>query len=383
MCKNIQFKLYLSFNIGVCIVNLCIYVSICVFGWLGKQHHHQSELQITSWRCRHGMQPYIKLTVAACIWWWSASLDKALQTIWLQSRWRMSFSGTDVVHPADAPSSHRKLLCTLWCLLVSQTSLCSLLCRLSSLSVWLLIIQRQTDLRSSAAAAKEKQERWRSSTRPTERTHEIRRTTFGRIAWGEDCTSEFFCVCSCSIFPVSSRFRLSFQGLRERRYGRSWDIIWRAPREWPGKSWSPLVSPPFFCSRGPCYHWEGSRGEIFSSLSLFLIGWSLLLAPVQPKSSGSSRFPVNILTSLALPRYVAFRFVVKVTQGNGRGGVKRLACVFRQHRSASVLLFWHVWSGELLAPAVHPPLFGRACCCALASWRSHCTDCSPLPTSLH
>lgn len=97
-----------------------------------------------------------------------------------------------------------------------------------------------------------------------------------------------------------------------------------------------------------------SGRDFLLSLS-FLIGWSLLLAPVQPKSSGSSRFPVNILTSLALPRYVAFRFVVKVTQGNGRGGVKRLACVFRQHRSASVLLFWHVWSGELLAPAVHPP----------------------------
>lgn len=211
MCKNIQLKLYLSFNIGVCIVNLCIYV----FGWLGKQHHHQSELQITSWRCRHGMQPYIKLTVAACIWWWSAPLDKALQTIWLQSRWRMSFSGTDVVHPADAPSSHRKLLCTLWCLLVSQTSLCSLLCRLSSLSVWLLIIQRQTDLRSSAAAAKEKQERWRSSTRPTERTHEIRRTTFGRIAWGEDCTSEFF-VCVLLLY-ISSFVKISAELSRSAR----------------------------------------------------------------------------------------------------------------------------------------------------------------------
>lgn len=91
----------------------------------------------------------------------------------------MSFSDTVVVHPADAPSSHRKLLCTLWCLLVSQTSLCSLLCRLSSLSVWLLIIQRQTDLRSSAAAAKEKQERWRSSIRPTGRTHEIRGQLLG------------------------------------------------------------------------------------------------------------------------------------------------------------------------------------------------------------
>lgn len=84
---------------------------------------------------------------------------------------------------------------------------------------------------------------------------------------------------------------------------------------------------------------EKEVGARFSPLSLFFNRVVARLAPVQPKSSGSSRFPVNILTSLALPRYVAFRFVVKVTQGNGRGGVKRLACVFRQHRSASVLLF--------------------------------------------
>lgn len=150
----------------------------------------------------------------------------------------MSFSDIDVVHPADAPSSRRKLLCTLWCLLVSQTSLCSLLCRLSSLSVWLLIIQRQTDLRSSAAAAKEKQERWRSSIRATGRTHEIRGQLLGGSLEEKDCTSEFFFSLSlsppphsCTTFPVSPRFRLGFQGLRERRYGRSWDIIWREPRE--------------------------------------------------------------------------------------------------------------------------------------------------------
>ncbi|KAK2888214.1 hypothetical protein Q8A73_019662 [Channa argus] len=65
----------------------------------------------------------------------------------------------------------------------------------------------------------------------------------------------------------------------------------------------------------------------------FLVGWALRLAPMQAKSSGSSRFLVNILTNLSLPRYVAFRFVVKVTQGNGRGGVQRLACVFEQHGS--------------------------------------------------
>lgn len=97
------------------------------------------------------------------------------------TQWRMSSSGdTHVDHhlavPAPFLSSYSKLLCTLWCLLVSKTSLCCLLCRLSSLSLWLLIIQRQADLRSSAAAATEKQERWRSSIRPDARMKY--RTTF-------------------------------------------------------------------------------------------------------------------------------------------------------------------------------------------------------------
>lgn len=54
---------------------------------------------------------------------------------------------------AVVSQSHRKLLCTLWCLIDSKTSLCCLLSRLSSLSVRLLIIQRHPELRSSAAAA--------------------------------------------------------------------------------------------------------------------------------------------------------------------------------------------------------------------------------------
>lgn len=144
----------------------------------------------------------------------------------------MSFSHADVVHPADAPSSsHRKLLCTLWCLLVSQTSLCSLPCRLSSLSVWLLIIQRQTDLRSSAAAAKEKQERWRSSIRRTGRTHE-RQLLGGSL---EDIEPVSF----LGVFMEGeggSHLLLNFSKistwaskvLGERRYGRSWDIMWKA-----------------------------------------------------------------------------------------------------------------------------------------------------------
>lgn len=115
----------------------------------------------------------------------------------------MSFSDADVVHPvADAPSSRRKLLRTLWCLLVSQTSLCAAVaCFLQIVflvCVLVLIIQRQTDLRSSAAAAKEKQERWRSSIRATGRTHE--RQLLGRIARGEDRSSE--CVFCFFIFSV-------------------------------------------------------------------------------------------------------------------------------------------------------------------------------------
>lgn len=55
--------------------------------------------------------------------------------------------------------SHRKLLCTLWCLLDSKTSLCCLLSRLSSLSLRLLIIQRQPELRSSAAAVLKKKKK--------------------------------------------------------------------------------------------------------------------------------------------------------------------------------------------------------------------------------
>lgn len=141
----------------------------------------------------------------------------------------MSFSATDVVHPADAPSSRRKLLCTLWCLLVSQTSLCSLLCRLSSLSVWLLIIQRQTDLRSSAAAAKEKQERWRSSIRPTGRTHEIR----GQLSGGS--LEEEIEAVSLFLLPPFSlyfQFRQDFVKVCENvGFGGSWDLAWRAPRE--------------------------------------------------------------------------------------------------------------------------------------------------------
>lgn len=88
---------------------------------------------------------------------------------------------------------------------------CSLLCRLSSLSVWLLIIQRQTDLRSSAAAAKEKQERWRSSIKATGRTHEIR----GQLLEGL-LQERFEPVSYFNVIPVSPRFRQVFQGLRER-----------------------------------------------------------------------------------------------------------------------------------------------------------------------
>lgn len=93
-------------------------------------------------------------------------------------------NGFEETHHVDHPAAlsfHRKLLRTLWCLVDSKTSLCSLLCRLSSLSLWLLIIQTQTDLRSSAAAVDEKQGRWRSSTRPATRMR--RGTTFKKVAF--------------------------------------------------------------------------------------------------------------------------------------------------------------------------------------------------------
>lgn len=107
--------------------------------------------------------------------------DEPLRYRRCPSRWCSLVSSQTLAHPLALASLPNFFVCS-----------CSLLRRLSSLSVWLLIIQRQTDLRSSAAAAKEKQERWRSSIRATGRTHEIQ--LLERIVSGEDCTSEFFFV---------------------------------------------------------------------------------------------------------------------------------------------------------------------------------------------
>lgn len=92
----------------------------------------------------------------------------------------MSFSDADVVHPADAPSSHRKLLCTLWCLLVSQTSLCEPAPQIVFL-VRVVAHYSETDGSQviCSCSAEEKQERWRSSIRATGRTHEIRGQLLG------------------------------------------------------------------------------------------------------------------------------------------------------------------------------------------------------------
>lgn len=71
--------------------------------------------------------------------------------------------------------SHRKLLCTLWCLLDSKTSLCCLLSRLSSLSLRLLIIQRQPELRSSAAAVLKKKKKKKKEEEEKKKKKEQRR----------------------------------------------------------------------------------------------------------------------------------------------------------------------------------------------------------------
>lgn len=74
MCINSVLSIYLSY-LSVCLV---------VCGWSVKQqHHHQSELQITPWRGRHGMESLHKMhsarTYLVVVW----AADKALQAIWL------------------------------------------------------------------------------------------------------------------------------------------------------------------------------------------------------------------------------------------------------------------------------------------------------------
>lgn len=71
---------------------------------------------------------------------------------------------------------------------------------------------------------------------------------------------------------------------------------------------------------------RGCRGEI-------LVGWALWLVPMQPKSSGSSRFPVYILTKR--PRFLAMSACCQSdTRKWTRLVYKRgVACVFEQRRS--------------------------------------------------
>ncbi|KAL0150291.1 hypothetical protein M9458_054399 [Cirrhinus mrigala] len=88
--------------------------------------------------------------------------------------------------------SHRKLLCTLWCLLDSKTSLCCLLSRLSSLSLRLLIIQRQPELRSSAAAVlkKEKKKKKKEKEEKKKKQQQRRRRQQQREGrWRTSCCS--------------------------------------------------------------------------------------------------------------------------------------------------------------------------------------------------
>lgn len=137
-----------------------------------------------------------------------------------------------------------------------------------------------------------------------------------------------------------------------------------------------------FLSPGPA---DLGEGEIS-------VGWAPRLVPTQPKSSGSSRFPVNNPNQpTSLPRYVASsvccqsdtrkwtrRRIKKRERANAGERRGSPACVQR-HRSGLVSGSGSDMSGQgELAASTARPLSGRACGCALASWRSHCSDRSPL-----
>lgn len=149
----------------------------------------------------------------------------------------MSFSDADVVHPAaDAPSSRRKLLRTLWCLLVSQTSLCGAVACFADCLPCLCGCSLFRDRRISGHLQLQQRRSRKDGDHPLERPGaRMKRQLLGRIARGEDRSSElgfffsFYLPFSCAY--ISMGFRLGFQALRERRRGRSWDIIWREPRE--------------------------------------------------------------------------------------------------------------------------------------------------------
>lgn len=145
----------------------------------------------------------------------------------------MSFSHTDVVHPAaDAPSSRRKLLRTLWCLLVSQTSLCVAVACFADCLPCLCGCSLFRDRRISGHLQLQQRRSRKDGDHPLERPGARMKDNF----WGGSLEEKIVAVSFSPFYLlllcyISILFRLGFQGLRERRCGRSWDIIWREPRE--------------------------------------------------------------------------------------------------------------------------------------------------------
>lgn len=146
----------------------------------------------------------------------------------------MSFSDADVVHPAaDAPSSRRKLLRTLWCLLVSQTSLCVAVACFADCLPCLCGCSLFRDRRISGHLQLQRRRSRKDGDHPLERPGARMKDNF----WGGSLEEKTVAVSLLLPFDlllsgyVPIRFRLGFQGLRERRRGRSWDRIWREPRE--------------------------------------------------------------------------------------------------------------------------------------------------------
>lgn len=145
----------------------------------------------------------------------------------------MSFSDADVVHrAADAPSSRRKLLRTLWCLLVSQTSLCGAGACFADCLPCLCGCSLFRDRRISGHLQLQQRRSRKDGDHPLERPGARMKDNFWAGSLEEKIVavsfSSFYLLLVCYI---SIRLRPGFQALRERRRGRSWDMIWREPRE--------------------------------------------------------------------------------------------------------------------------------------------------------
>lgn len=143
----------------------------------------------------------------------------------------MSLSDIDVVHPADAPSSRRKLLRTLWRLLVSQTSLCVAVACFADCLPCLCGCSLFRDRRISGHLQLQRRRSRKDGDHPLERPAARMKYNFWRGSFQEKIVRVSFSLYLPLPYYISIRNRLGLQGLRERRCGRSWDIIWRQARE--------------------------------------------------------------------------------------------------------------------------------------------------------